>query len=101
MIYTPLDDPVKYRFPVIPSVEPEEILVNISLEVLPVAVGMHPPEPVLEVPDLYMQHGKVLPFVRQHLCQAFVVLFDWSIARPSVSLDGGIPADMVIEDRLQ
>ena len=62
MIYAPLDDFVEYRSPVIPSVEPEEVLVNISLEVLSVTIEMHPAEPVLEVPDLYVQHGKVLAF---------------------------------------
>jgi len=46
---------------VVSSVEPEEILVYVALEILPVAVGMHSAEPVLEVSDLYMQHGKFFP----------------------------------------
>lgn len=38
MVYAPFDNFVEYRSPVIPSVEPEEILVNVSLEVFLVAV---------------------------------------------------------------
>ena len=35
---TPFDDPVQYGFPVISAVEPEEVLVDVVLEVFLIAV---------------------------------------------------------------
>ena len=41
--YAPLDDLVQYRSAVVPSVEPEEIFIDIFLQVFPVAPRMYAP----------------------------------------------------------
>src|SRR5680860_207848 len=43
MCHAPLDELVQYRSAVVPSVEPEEVFVDVLLQVFPVAPGMHAP----------------------------------------------------------
>ena len=84
MFHTALDDLVQYRSAVVPSVEPEKVLVDVFLQILPVAPGVYAPEPVLEVPDLDMEHLEVLSLIGQGLFQFGIVLLEGHVPRPSV-----------------
>ena len=53
------------------SVESVEVLVQIVLDIFPIAVGMYSAKPVLEVADLDMYLREVGALVRVFLCQAW------------------------------
>ena len=60
---------------------------------------MHPPEPVLEVAYLYMQHLEVLALVGEGLFQVGIVLFKGDVSGPTVRKCLGVVLDVVFEQR--
>ena len=51
----------------IPSIESEEVFIDVFLQMLFVAVGVHPSKPVLEVSNLLMDHREVPTLIRLDL----------------------------------